>query len=335
MLITPGNLNVFFTGLETRFWMAYGNAPKWYEKVATVYPTNTEAWLSGWIGMLDKLRVWEGARLVRSPAPQTYQVPIIPFELTEEIDKFKLEDDQHGIYGPMIAMMGESAGKWEDWTLRDLIQGTGKFAGAPQIGLDGLTHWHGAHPVDFWDASKGTYPNDFGTAGVVINGITVGGTFSTNAWSTIWEEHASRKHEGNEAIGTIPDLTMVAPQLHFPAKTLIQSAFFSPPQLGTLGSGSGANAPFVGAMDNPLKGSTDLLMNPDLASQPTAFYELDTRRPIKPFGWILRKKPVIIPRNQPTDPVVFDRHAFLFGVEARGAPAWSMPWLSSRSGIVP
>lgn len=333
MLITPANLNVFFTGLDTRFWMAYANAPKWYQKVATVYPTNTEAWLSGWMGMLDKMRVWKGPRLIHSPAAQTYLVPILPFELTERIDQFKLMDDQHGIYGPLVAMMGENAGKWEDYTLRDLVQGTGDFTGQAQIGVDGLTHWHTAHPVDFYDASKGTYPNDFGTTGVVINSITVGGTFSTNAWSTIWEEHASRKHEGGEAIGTIPDLTMVAPQLHFPAKTLIQSSFFSPPQLGTLGAGAGANAPFVGAMENPLKGSTDLLMNPDFANQPTGYYLLDTRRPIKPFGWILRQAPVTAIRNAPTDPSVFDQHSYLYGVWARGAPAWSLPWMSSRSGI--
>lgn len=335
MLITPANLDFFFTALETRFWQAYANAPQWYTKVSTVYPCSTEAWISGWMGMLDKLRVWKGSRLVRNPAPQTYGVTMLPFELTEEIDKFKLADDQHGIYTPLVAMMGENAAKWPDYTLRDLLQGNGEFAGTqPQLGTDGVTHWNAAHPVDVWDASKGTYPNDYGTVGVVVDGVTVGGTFSTNAFATIWQDHASRKHEGGEAIGTIPDLTMVPAQLHFPAKTLLQSMFFSPPQLGTLGSGAGANAPFVGNLDNPLRGSTDVLMNPDIAEEPTAFYLLDTRRAIKPFGWVLRQAPSITPRTSPQDPAVFDRHAFIFGVEARGAPAWSLPWLSSRSGIV-
>ena len=69
MLITPTNLNIFFTGLDVRFWQAYGNAPTWMDKIATQYPATTETWLQGWLSMLDKLRVWKGARIVRTPAP--------------------------------------------------------------------------------------------------------------------------------------------------------------------------------------------------------------------------------------------------------------------------
>lgn len=341
MQITPANLNVFFTALDTRFWQAFSQAPLWNNQIATIYPTGTEQWLMGWIGMLDKLRVWKGSRITHTPAPQTYGLTILPFELTEAIDEFKLEDDTHGIYGPVISHMGEMSAKWPDYTIRDLIEGLGDFASTQaQTGTDGVSHWNGAHPVDYYDAGKGTYPNDYGVSGTTINGITVGGALGVNSWAYVWQDMASRKNESGERFGLQPDLTMVSTNNAFAGKVITQSNFFAPPVLTGLGSGNfptagspvGANAPFVGAMDNPLRGQTDLMINFDLTAA-AAWYMLTTRRVIKPFGWVLRKAPTLTPRTRPDDPMVFDTHTLAYGVKARGVPAWSLPWLSSRSGV--
>jgi phage major head subunit gpT-like protein len=336
MLITPANLNIFFTTLDTLFSEAFELAPTWQEQIATPYTATSEAWLMGWIGMLDKLRPWQGARVTHTPAPQTYGVTIQNFEGTWGIDKFKLADDLHDIYFPVAKHIGQQAKKWPDYNVRDLIQGNGIYSStSAQTGPDGVSFWNASHPVDFYDAAKGTYCNDYGTGGVSVNGVTVGGAFATNAWATVWEDMATRKNESNEAMGLLPDMTMVPPQIHFPARTLIQGAFFAPPVLGNLGTGAAAsaNAPFVGAMDNPLRGSTDLMMNPDLASAPGAWYMLTTKWAIKPFGWVLRAAPVMVPRLDPTDPVVFETHTFVWGCEARGVAAWGLPFLASRSGI--
>ena len=329
MLITPANLNIFFTALETRFWQAFQNAPVWHEQIATVYPTGTEQWLMGWIGMLDKLRTWKGARIVRTPAPQTYGATVLPFELTEEIDEFKLKDDQHGIYMPVVAHMGEQSKKWPDYQVRDLIEASGDFGStAIQLGTDGVSHWNTAHPIDFYDSSKGTYVNDYGASGTTINGVTVGGVFSQTAWASIYTDMSNRKNESGEKIGVIPDLTMVPSYMGFHAKTLLQSAFFAPQH--ELAATTAQT--YVGAMDNPLRGATDLMINVDLSSQ-VGWYMLTTKKVVKPFGFVLREAPQLTPRMNPEDPVVFDRHAFLWGVKARGVPVWSLPWLSSRSGI--
>lgn len=341
MQITPANLNLFFTSLDTRFWQAFENAPLWHPQIATIYPSNTEQWAMGWIGMLDKLRKWDGPRKVRTPAPQTYSATINNYELTEAIDEFKLEDDTHGIYAPVVAHMGEMSAKWPDYEVRDLIEASGAYTStASQLGTDGVSHWNAAHPIDFYDSSKGTYVNDYGAAGTSINSITVGGAFSVNAWATVWQDMADRKNESGEKIGLQPDLTMVHTSRGFAAKTVVQSAFFAPPVLTNLGTGNfptagqavPANAPFVGAMDNPLRGQTDLMINFDLTTA-AAWYMLTTRRVVKPFGWILRKAPQLTPRVSPSDPNVFDNHQYLYGVKARGVAVWSLPWLSSRSGV--
>ena len=326
MLITPANLSFFFTSLETRFWTAYGTAPSVYEKIATTYPVSGEQWVSGWMGMLDKMREWKGARQTHHPAPQTYLVQIQNFELTEAVDQFKLEDDTYGIYYPIVSMMGESTKKWPDYELRDLIMDQGSQSGARQNGLDGLTHWNAAHPVDFYDAAKGTYCNDFGAGGVVVDGVTVGGALGVNAFATLWQEIASRKSEMNEPLGLMADLTLAPPQLKLTLDTILQAQFFGAPTIGNLTGNTGST-------ENMLKGWTDRLIWPELASDPLAWYQLVCNRPIKPFSWLMRQAPDFVYRNQPQDPVVFDTHTYVYGSKARGAPAWSFPWLSARSGV--
>ena len=325
MLITPTNLNYFFTNLESRFWQAYGTAPVVYDQLCTTYPVSTEQWADAWIGMLDKFREWQGPRVVHQPAPQTYFVPIQNFELTEGIDQFKLQDDTYGIYFPTVQFMGEEAKKWPDYQLRDLLNNTGVQTGTRQNSTDGLTHWNTAHQIDFWDSSKGTYCNDFTGGGFTVNGILVGGALAPNAFATLWEEIASRKSESNESLGLMANLSVFPAQLKITADTILNAQFFSPASLGNL-TGQ------VGAMENQLKGWTDRLCWPDLSAYPTVWYMLVTNKAIKPFSWLLRDAPDFVYRNTPQDPVVFDTHTYLYGSKARGAPAWGLPWLSARSG---
>lgn len=323
MLITPANLSFFFTNLETRFWQAYSAAPIAYDKICTTYPVSSEQWVSGWMGMLDKMREWQGPRVTNSPAPQTYLVQIQNFEQTNSIDQFKLEDDTYGIYFPTVSFMGEQSKKWPDYQVRDLLMNQGAQTGARQKGLDGLNHWATNHPVDFYDASKGTYCNDF-TGGVSVDGVTVGGALGINQFATLWEEIASRKSESGEALGLLADLTMTPPQLKLTLDTILQSQFFAPATLGNLTSQ-------VGSAENMLKGWTDRLVWADLAEAPTVWYMLVCNKPIKPFSWLLRKAPDFVYRINPQDPVVFDTHTYVYGSSSRGAPAWSFPWLSAKS----
>lgn len=327
MLITPQNLNLFFTNLETRFWQAYGAAPEFTSRIATTYAVSSEQWASGWIGMLNEMREWVGPRKVSSPAPQTYVVPIQNFELTESVDQFKLADDTYGIYAPMVDFMGTQAKKWSDYQLRDLLLNQGSQTGARQKGLDGLNHWSQVHPVNFYDTSYGTYSNDF-LGGLSVNGVTVGGALSTTAFSTLWQEIASRKSENGEALGVMADLSMYAPQLKYTMDSILQAQFLAPATIGNLTG-------LVGSSENLLKGMTDSLMVPELAAAPNNWYQLVTNRAIKPFSWLMRKAPDFVYRISPQDPVVFDTHTNLYGSTARGAPAWSFAWLSARSGPTP
>lgn len=348
MLISQPNLSFYFTGLETRFWTAYGAAPQVYTKLSTVYPVATEQWVSGWIGMLDKMREWIGPRITHTPAPQTYLVPIQNFELTEGIDLFKLEDDTYGIYNPVVAFMGIQAAKWPDYQFRDMLQNQGSQTGARQLGLDNLTYFNTAHPVDFWDASKGTFANDYTNGGVTVNGVLIGGALASNAFATVWEDMASRKTESGEAWGLTPDLAFTGPKLKHAMDTILQAQFIGLPVIGTIGTqvtqtaGSAAlpNSPLIGASENMVKGWSDRLMWPDLGGSTTVgggsydqvWYLSCSNMPVRGLSWLLRQAPDFVVRNRLDDPIVFDTHTVAYGSKSRGAPAWGFPAFLSRSG---
>lgn len=339
MIITPANNAFFVTSvLEPRFWAAFTVTEAWWSKVATPYTVEGEQMIIPWMGMVDKFREWVGPRKTHQPAPQTYLVPIKAFELTEELDEFRLADSTAATaasyYAPTLAFMGLQAKKLYDYQLRDMIeysaQGTGVWSGSFQYGTDGIAHWSGVHPVDYYDSSKGTYANDY-RGGVTVNGATVGGTFGVNAFTTAWEDHASRKSESGERLGITPDLGMFPIQLRAAALTVLQSEFFAPPQVGVIGAGTGGTAPLVGAMDNVMRGWVDVMINTDLQN-PNDWYLLSTRSVVKPFSVLMRLAPDFVPRVSPDDPVVFNSHKILYGSKARMAVAWALPWLSTISG---
>jgi len=256
---------------------------------------------------------------------ETYRVKVQNFEKTLGVDQFKLKDDKYGLYYPIAANYALQSAKWPDYQVRDLLRNQRSQTGARQNGIDGLTHWNTAHPIDFYDASKGTYSNDF-RGGFTVDGVSSGGALNgPNPFNTLWQAFSNRKAPNGEALGIEPDLTMTPSQLKATILTILQAQFFAPAAMGNL-TGQ------VGALDNPLKGWTDILVNKDIQGDATTWYMFFVGGPIKPLSWILREAPDFVARIRPDDPVVFDTHTYLFGSMSRGTPAWSFPWLSAISG---
>jgi phage major head subunit gpT-like protein len=52
--------------------------------------------------------------------------------------------------------------------------------------------------------------------------------------------------------------------------------------------------------------------------------------PVKPITWQLNTAPTLVARVNPQDPHVFNMHEFLYGVEARGAPVLTFPFLMHK-----
>ena len=64
----------------------------------------------------------------------------------------------------------------------------------------------------------------------------------------------------------------------------------------------------------------------------TKWYLLDMSRMLKPVIYQERKAPMLTRRDDPDDPNVFDKNAFLYGVDCRGAAGYGLWQLAYRGG---
>lgn len=338
ILGASANMNLFTTAVKTGYDVAYQNTPIWHSRIAQVIPITNESVVNGFVGMIENAREWIGPRQVRTPAPQTYLVTPKPFELTWGIDRFRLDDDKlnWGLYLTYARMAAEKDAKVPDYQLRDLIFNLGAWTGTPQLGTDGLSHWNVAHLVDPFDASKGSYCNDY-RGGVSVDSVITGGALTPNAFKSVFADASVRKNESGEAGMTTPDMLTSSTHLRGEVEVILKNAMISPASFGGLGTGAvgTSNAPFVGMMDNPLKGYVDYELIEDLGiSAATRLQWLLTRSKgvMKPFSCFIRSGVVTAAKVAETDENVFNSHTYVFGSWQRMAPAWGLPFLSSISG---
>jgi phage major head subunit gpT-like protein len=332
-MIGASRLELFISNINAMFGASYSTTPIIAPQFISTVPCAGAQMVFGWTGLMPKFRVWYGPRVVNEPAPQTYTVVPVPFENTFSLDQFTLDDDLGGIYYRMVPDMARQARRWQEFEMRNLLENAGFWTGAAQNGLDGLSHWNTAHPVDLYDSSKGTYANDFTGGGVTVtitkpSGTTtalVGGAIGPTSFLTLRAYMTTIKGEDGEAMGVMPKLLMHAPLLKGEVELLLKSTFFAPPAWSTIGSQ-------VGAADNVItRFGVEPLENP-LLNNAYTWYLLDTTKAFKPFVWVEREAIRIVPRVSPTDPVVFNTHKYLLGGWGRGAPAWNFAFLSARSG---
>lgn len=109
-MITPALLQSLFTGFKKNFEDAKSEAPAQYTKIATVIKSTTKSNTYGWLGKFPSLRKWVGDRVIESMKAHGYQIVNEDFEATVGVDRNDIEDDELGIYAPMFAEMGRSAG---------------------------------------------------------------------------------------------------------------------------------------------------------------------------------------------------------------------------------
>lgn len=327
-MITPANFAVFVTTANTMIGESYGTTAVTYPMYTTTVPCNTEQISFAWTGLMPKPRAWYGPRQPHEPAAQTYTVVPIPYENTYTIDRFHLDDDQMGVYYRVLPDMARQWKRFPEYEIRDLLEATGvQGTTARQLGLDGLSNFNTAHPVNIYDPSLGTYCNDFDGGGVSIGGTTVGGALSPTAFSSLAEYMQTIKGEDGEAMGVNPTTMMVPSNLQVEANLILSAAFLAPPSWGAYSPISGQ----VGAAENVMRRfGVELHVNP-LLLQTKRWYLMDNSKSMKPLLWVQREAPRTVPRVSESDPVVFDEHKFYWGGWARACPAWNFPWLMARS----
>jgi phage major head subunit gpT-like protein len=341
-VITPSQYTAFITTVDTTVGAIYSQigpgetSREWSSDLSIT----GSIWTTGWTGRMPKARPWYGSRVVHEPAAQTYSVEPIPYELTYGIDRFKFDDSAVNTTSIFWRELPDMARAWRyqrEWELRDLLEASGvQGTTARQAGMDGLSAFNTAHPIDIYNPgfnsgnalfSAGTYCNDFSNGGQTINGTLIGGGLSQTALDTLVSYVKMIPDESGEVLGVMPDVLMVPTPLETIARIILQATFWAPPTWGGFQTLSSQ----VGAADNMMrKMGIRPLTNPNLRNN-KRWYLMDASHTVKPTIWLTREAPRTVPRIQENDPIVFDTHRYTWGGWDRVTPAWGYSWLLFRS----
>lgn len=300
MDITPSNLVGFFQNFRFDYQKAFDQSVTNYEKFTTIIPSSSAANSYAWMDFFPNMRQWVGERVVNNAIARNIIVPNLDYELTVEIPRDTIEDDQYGIYAPRMAMMGRQVRLWPQIQVMKAVANAGTSAFNT---YDGVPFFSNAHPIDASNASGATQSNLFALALTASNFATVVASAKNLAGR-------DGTPLGVFSMGQL--VLMVPPALELTARQIVSSVFLSP----TAAWGTGAaSAP----TSNVYNGYAEVLVNPYLTST-TAWYVFDCSMPMKPFVWQMRVAPQFTQRIEESSAPVFEKNVYQFGVRARGAP---------------
>jgi phage major head subunit gpT-like protein len=302
MQITPSSLDAIYYGYSKIFQDAYNAAEVWWDQLASRVPSMGAENRYAWMAAIPKMREWLGDRVVQNVAAYGFSVVNKDFELTLELDRNAIEDDQIGVYNPTIAMMGEQTRKYPDDLVLDLLQN-----GQSNLCFDGQYFFDTDHPID----------QNSGVVGTQQNYWSSGKALSFDNYAVGRAKMRAFKGANGRPLGVRPNLLIVPPALEATAK-LIVTAEYLPSTAGT------AEQP------NVYRDTAKVLVIDELDGADTTWYLADTRKPIKPFVFQDRQAPRFYQETSPDSESVKRRKKFTYGVDTRGNAGFALWFLAAK-----
>ncbi len=290
LIVNRESLAALFTSLKTTFNNAFAAAPSTWQKIAMKVPSTTGQTDYAWLSKFPKMRRWIGEKNVKSLEAAKYTVTNEDWEATVEVDRNDIDDDNLGIYGPQAQMAGESAKQMPDEIVYEVVNG-----GFTTKCYDGQYFFDTDHPVRQADGSIASVSNRGTKALSVATQAAAMASFGA-------ARTAMRKFKDDEGrpLNITPNILLVPPALEDVANLLMTT--------DRLEDGK----------PNPYKGTAEVVVDGRLSSD-TAWFLLDTTKPVRPVIYQERKAPVFVQQTDPQADDVFNRRKYKFGAEARAA----------------
>lgn len=290
MLVNKETIGNVFTALKTTFNNAFTAAPSVWQRIAMKVPSTTSQNDYAWLSKFPKMRKWIGEKAVKALEAFKYTVKNDDWEATVSVDRNDIEDDTLGIYLPQAQMAGESAKQLPDEIVFDLVNKamtTACYDGQFFIDTD--------HPVRGEDGVIASVSNK-GTKKLSV-ATQAAAQASLGAAEVAMMEFTD---DEGRPLNIKPDVLLVPPALKATANALMTTDRLEDGKV------------------NPFKGAYEVVVDGRLTSR-TAWFLLDTTKPVKPFVYQERKAPVFVQQTDPQADDVFSRKEFKFGAEARAA----------------
>lgn len=288
MIVNASAINAIFVNLKATFNKAFDAAPSTWAKIAMRVPSTGVQNDYAWLENFPKMRRWVGDKVIKNLKAGKYTLKNEDFEATIAVARNDIEDDILGIYAPQAQNAGFSAKQWPDELIFDIVNG-----GFSTECFDGQYFFDTDHPVNGQSVSnKGTKALSVATLAAAQASYGAART-------------AMRKFldEEGRPLNITPNVLLVPPALEDTARALL------------------TNERLEDGKPNPYRGTAELVVDARLTSD-TAWFLLDTTKPVKPFIFQERKAPVFVQQTKMDSDDVFKRGVFNFGVESRGAAGY-------------
>jgi len=288
MIINAAAVQSIFLNLNKVFNDAFSGVTPLYTRVATIVPSSTREESYNWMAQLPRMREWLGARVIQNLSKYNYSIVNKKFELTLAVQREDIADDRLGIYRPQAASMGKAVAQHPEELVFSLFH-----SAFSSLCFDGHPFYHDSHP--------------FGPDGKMQSNLGHGALTVAN-YAAARSQMGSLVDEHGKPLGIVGDLLVVPPQLEGVARTIL-------------------NAEVIGATTNIWRNSSDLLVAPWLAANPTEWHLLDTKQPVLPYIFQNREAAEFVQKTNPDDDHVFMEDEYLFGVRSRdnaGLGLWQL-----------
>lgn len=286
MNVNSQTLNAIAAGLKKVYNETFNKTESFYSKVAMVVPSSNSQETYAWLQNMPRMKKWIGDKVINKLSKQGYSIVNDDFEVTVEVKRNDIEDDNIGQYNNMSQQVGWSAAQLPDELIAELIN-----AGQTELCYDGKPFFSSAHPVTV----KGKEKEMSNVHNKALSAATLAEARASYGFGRT-KMRALTDGEGRN-LKVKPNMLIVGPDLEDTARTLLTA--------DKLENGD----------QNIYKNTAELLVIDDLKTG--TWYLQDTSMPVKALILQERKKPVFVSQTDLNAPDVFSRAVYKFGVEAR------------------
>jgi phage major head subunit gpT-like protein len=286
MVINQSTLSAIFKNFNTLFQNGLKSATPMWEKVATRIPSSAKSENYSWLGNLVALREWIGERVVQNLKAYSWEIANKHYEGTVAVNRDDIEDDQIGVFAPLVSMLGNGAAMHPDNLVFGLLNDA-----FDHVCYDGQYFLDSDHPY------PGGTQNNVGSAALDIDSYAAART----AMSTLVDDKG-------DPLGIVPDTLVVPPALEMTARQILNAEMI---EINSL------------AQTNVYRNSAQLVISPRISTA-TYWFLMQANGPLKPLLFQDRKRPEFVALNRSDDPNVFENNEFKYGVDYRGNAGYGL-----------
>lgn len=160
MIINKSTLDAIKKGFVSLYEAAFTKAQPQWHRVAMRVPSKTASNVYGWLGTSSRIREWIGERVLQNLKTHDFEIKNKDFEGTVTVGRNDIEDDNLGVYTPVVSNLGDDAANFPDELVFTLLKN-----GFSTLCYDGQNLIDTDHPVLDENGAEVSVSNSGGGSG--------------------------------------------------------------------------------------------------------------------------------------------------------------------------